>query len=66
MKFLTNRYKTKGEAPVNVGDNAKRLFDLINSLDWKKFLKRVLIGYGVLIGLIFLTIIVIRLAFKLF
>jgi len=66
MKFLTNRYKTKGEAPVNVGDNAKRLFDLINSLDWKKFLKRVLIGYGVLIGLIFLTIVVIRLAFKLF
>lgn len=64
MPFITN--KIDQPLPDRIGDNAKRLEALLAAVDWKNFAKHAFLIHLGLLYFLFSTIVVIRIALKIF
>mgnify|MGYP001008694146 CR=1 FL=1 len=58
--------KIRQELPEKIGENAKRLEEIISAADWKKIGKFLAIGYAAILIAVFLMLVVIRFAFAIF
>jgi hypothetical protein len=61
--IITNRYP---QEQASVGENAKRLQQIVDSTNWKRVGKAVLIGHLAFLGVVFSTIVVVRAALHIF
>jgi hypothetical protein len=63
MTFVTNKID---RAPARVGENAKRLQDRLDAVNWKRFIMYAISFWISFLVVLFSTIVVIRLALSIF